>query len=917
MMNMMDKLFERLLAETDSNDATPVERAALSSTLARAETSSPAQSGDATERLASHFDGALNAEEAERFTVALAATPDDIYELEAAQAFLDEIAMQREAAPTDLVAAAVADNVQKTPRRVVRRSGFLGSVSWGRQFAWAGGAAATVLLGVIIVDRAGDIITDPTVAVVSTNAIDGESFSITSKEAPVSTVASLPPVRELRPVGLAQQNPPRANYQPRDVRNERDRAVPSGSVEQGLPKGVTVYDNLLASTPTPPPAATPAETVGGTGAANTPVRSLSPQGSAQTRAVTGADVFRTDRSANVTASFPPVAQAAPAAPLAYNMLGGRVSELNARVAPGFSPQNTERYPGARPNAVKVVADEPVSTFSLDVDTASYANVRRYLTQGTLPPADAVRVEEMVNYFDYAYMVPRDRNVPFLPSVAVYPSPWNPDTQILHVGIKGYDLPRSERPKTNLVFLIDTSGSMNEPAKLPLVKRSFQLLVEQLKEDDHVSIVVYAGSAGMVLPPTPGWDKDRILASLDRLQAGGSTAGGEGIRQAYELAKANFDRSGVNRVILATDGDFNVGITDPNALEAFVARERASGVFLSVLGYGGGNYNDLLMQKLAQAGNGTAAYIDTLSEARKVFVDEMSSTLFTIAKDVKVQIEFNPERVAEYRLIGYETRMLNQTDFNNDRVDAGDVGSGHTVTALYEITPVGSRAQMTDPLRYGTRRDVRPAQSELAFVKIRYKLPDEDESKLITRPVENRDIVSDFGRLPIDYRFAAAVAGSAQLLRNDPYIKSFDFERAIEIAQAARGDDEFGYRNEFIQLLRRASAMAPRTSAASADAAVTYVAPNPPRPLTSHAVTADDYPPESVRLQEQGTVKVRYLVGVNGQVGRCEVAVSSGTPRLDDAACNMVTQRWRFTPATLLGGGPIAVWQEANIAFALR
>jgi Ca-activated chloride channel family protein len=414
---------------------------------------------------------------------------------------------------------------------------------------------------------------------------------------------------------------------------------------------------------------------------------------------------------------------------------------------------------------------------------------------------------MVNYFDYAYMVPRDRNVPFLPSVAVYPSPWNPDTQILHVGIKGYDLPRGERPKANLVFLIDTSGSMNEPAKLPLVKRSFQLLVEQLKEDDHVSIVVYAGSAGTVLPPTPGSDKDRILASLDRLQAGGSTAGGEGIRQAYELAKANFDRNGVNRVILATDGDFNVGITDPNALEAFVARERASGVFLSVLGYGGGNYNDLLMQKLAQAGNGTAAYIDTLNEARKVFVDEMSSTLFTIAKDVKVQIEFNPERVAEYRLIGYETRMLNQTDFNNDRVDAGDVGSGHTVTALYEITPVGSRAQMTDPLRYGTRRDVRPAQSELAFVKVRYKLPNEDESKLLTRPVENRDVVSDFNRLPIDYRFAAAVAGSAQLLRHDPHIKSFDYGRAIEIAQSARGDDEFGYRNEFIQLLRSAQSAA--------------------------------------------------------------------------------------------------------------
>ncbi len=483
-----------------------------------------------------------------------------------------------------------------------------------------------------------------------------------------------------------------------------------------------------------------------------------------------------------------------------------------RQRPHMPPTRSRRTPSVipvrEPNAVKLVANEPVSTFSLDVDTASYANVRRYLNQNVLPPVDAVRVEEMVNYFDYAYMMPRDRDAPFAPSVVVYPSPWNPDTQILHVGIKGYDIPRSERPKANLVFLIDTSGSMNSPDKLPLVKRSFQMLVEQLKPEDRVSIVVYAGSAGMVLEPTPGWDKDRILASLDRLQAGGSTAGGEGIRQAYDLAKLNFDRNGVNRVILATDGDFNVGITDPSALEAFVARERTSGVFLSVLGYGGGNYNDLLMQKLSQAGNGTAAYIDTANEARKVLVDEMSSTLFTIAKDVKVQVEFNPNRVAEYRLIGYETRMLNQTDFNNDRVDAGDVGAGHTVTALYEITPVGSRAQTVDPRRYGgPTADARSAQSEIAFVKIRYKLPNEDKSKLITRPVANADVVSDFNRLPIDYRFAAAVAGGAQLLKHDPSIKSFDYGRAIEIAQGARGDDEFGYRNEFVQLLRSAQTAA--------------------------------------------------------------------------------------------------------------
>jgi len=416
----------------------------------------------------------------------------------------------------------------------------------------------------------------------------------------------------------------------------------------------------------------------------------------------------------------------------------------------------------------------------------------------------------VNYFDYSYAVPKDRAAPFQPTVAVYPSPWNKDTQILHIGIKGFDLPKTERPKANLVFLIDTSGSMNQPNKLPLLKRSFQLLVNQLRSEDRVSIVVYAGSAGTVLEPTAGSDKAKILAAIDRMQAGGSTAGGEGIRQAYELAKANFDKTGVNRVLLATDGDFNVGITDPKALEDFVARERSSGVFLTVLGFGVDNYNDLMMQKLSQAGNGAAAYIDTINEARKVFVDEIGSTLFTIAKDVKIQVEFNPARVAEYRLIGYETRMLNRTDFNNDKVDAGDIGSGHTVTALYEITPVGSKVQAADPLRYGSKAptaNVTSPQTEIAFLKIRYKLPNEDESKLITRPIVQRDVEPDFSKLPIDIRFAAAVAGSAQLLRHDPYIKSFDYSQAIALAQGAKGDDEFGYRNEFVQLLRMAQTAA--------------------------------------------------------------------------------------------------------------
>ncbi len=466
--------------------------------------------------------------------------------------------------------------------------------------------------------------------------------------------------------------------------------------------------------------------------------------------------------------------------------------------------NTEKYPHATQNPVKVVSEEPVSTFSVDVDTASYANVRRFLNEGSLPPADAVRVEEMVNYFDYSYAVPKDRSAPFEPTVAVYPTPWNKDTQILHIGIKGFDLPKAERPKANLVFLIDTSGSMDEPNKLPLLKRSFRMLVDQLQPKDHVAIVVYAGTVGTVLEPTAGSEKTKIMAAIDQLDAGGSTAGGEGIRRAYELAESTFIKDGVNRVILATDGDFNVGITDPNALEDFVTRKRGTGIYLTVLGFGEDNYNDLMMQKLAQAGNGTAAYIDTLNEARKVFVQQISGTLFTIAKDVKIQVEFNPARVAEYRLIGYETRMLNRTDFNNDKVDAGDIGSGHTVTALYEITPVGSKAAMADPLRYKNKPDMEKSSTgEIAFVKIRYKLPDQDISKLITRPVTDADVQTDFAKLPTDMRFAASVAGAAQLLRHDSYIKDFNLGRAIDIAQNAKGQDAFGYRTEFVQLLRSA------------------------------------------------------------------------------------------------------------------
>ncbi len=481
----------------------------------------------------------------------------------------------------------------------------------------------------------------------------------------------------------------------------------------------------------------------------------------------------------------------------------------ARPAPPtgyWQPENTSRFPDAKPNAVIVTAEQPVSTFSIDVDTASYGVVRNALTDGALPPADAVRVEEMVNYFDYSYPLPQDRRVPFRASVRVYPTPWNKDTQILHIGIKGFDIPKKERPAANLVFLIDTSGSMDEPNKLPLLIRAFHLLVEQLTAKDRVAIVTYAGNAGVVLEPTSGADKPKILAALDRLSAGGSTAGGEGIRMAYQLAEANFIKGAVNRVLLATDGDFNVGITDPKALEDFVTRERSSGVYLTCLGFGNDNYQDATMQKLAQAGNGNAAFIDTLNEAHKVFVDQISGTLFTIANDVKIQIEFNPARVAEYRLIGYETRLLNRTDFNNDRVDAGDIGSGTTVTALYEITPVGSKAVMSDPLRYRKPAAGDP-NGELAFLKIRYKLPGETVSKLINRPVTDADVAREFNSISPDMRFVASVAGAAQLLRHDPYIKDFDYDRARAIAVAARGDDPFGYRAEFIRMLDLAKSAA--------------------------------------------------------------------------------------------------------------
>lgn len=468
----------------------------------------------------------------------------------------------------------------------------------------------------------------------------------------------------------------------------------------------------------------------------------------------------------------------------------------------------DRFEAATPNPVKKTTEEPVSTFSIDVDTASYAFVRRALNNGTLPPKNAVRIEELINYFDYDYPLPEDRSIPFKPTVAVFPTPWNPDTKLLHIGIKGFDIIAQKRPRSNLVFLIDVSGSMKDRDKLPLLKNAFRMLVETLDPEDRVAMVVYAGAAGTVLEPVKVKEKGKILAALDRLSVGGSTAGGAGIRQAYALAEANFDPDGVNRVILATDGDFNVGIRNPEELKGFVERKRKTGIFLTVLGFGLGNYNDALMQKLAQNGNGVAAYIDTLNEARKVLVDEAHANLFTIAKDVKIQVEFNPAKVAEYRLIGYETRLLRREDFNNDLVDAGDVGAGHTVTAIYEITPTGSKAKLIDDLRYGKpettgKENVEAKSGEYAFLKIRYKLPKAKDSRLLKRAVDKESEYQSLDSAPGEVRFASAVAAFGQLLRGDSYVKDFTYNDVITIAESARGKDRFGYRTEFLNLVRLA------------------------------------------------------------------------------------------------------------------
>ncbi|MGN7720157.1 YfbK domain-containing protein [Chitinophaga sp. 22620] len=472
-------------------------------------------------------------------------------------------------------------------------------------------------------------------------------------------------------------------------------------------------------------------------------------------------------------------------------------------------QNTNEFGKFSENKYHTAKNDPLSTFSADVDRASYTLVRRSLGQGQLPETDAVRVEELINYFDYNYTAPQNQDpVAIHTDLAV--CPWNPSHQLVRIGIQGKRIPTDNLPPSNLVFLLDVSGSMSGENRLPLVKQAFKLLVQQLRAKDRVSIVVYAGAAGMVLPSTSGSEKARIIAALDKLEAGGSTAGGEGIRLAYRIAGENFMKEGNNRVILATDGDFNVGISSGKELEKLIEKEREQGVFLSVLGFGMGNYKDNKLETLADKGNGNYAYIDDFEEARRTFATEFGGTLFTIAKDVKLQVEFNPAQVQGYRLIGYENRLLDKEDFNDDKKDAGDMGSGHTVTALYEIVPAGSLMPQTgsvDPLKYQQPAPL-PAplvqSKEVLTVKVRYKAPQGKKSQLLQAVLQAG--AKPITECPADFRLAASVAQFGMLLRNSPHAGKSSYDGAIKLAVSAKGEDPEGYRAEYIQLLKKAQAL---------------------------------------------------------------------------------------------------------------
>lgn len=484
----------------------------------------------------------------------------------------------------------------------------------------------------------------------------------------------------------------------------------------------------------------------------------------------------------------------------------QTTELH-HIRPPAESLDRESYKHLTDNPVKRVAEQPVSTFSIDVDTGAYANVRRFLNQGNLPREDAVRIEELVNYFSYDYPQP-EGSQPFSVTTELSATPWNKDTLLLHVGVQGKDIAKQNLPPSNLVFLIDVSGSMQSANKLELLKTSMKLLSKQLRPQDKVSMVVYAGASGVILPPTAGDQTAAIYQALDQLVAGGSTNGAAGIKLAYQMAEQGFVENGINRVILATDGDFNVGTTNFEALKDLVKEKRKSGVALTTLGFGMGNYNDHLMEQIADAGNGNYAYIDTLNEAQKVLVDEISSTLNTIAKDVKIQIEFNPSQVAEYRLIGYENRILKREDFNNDKIDAGEIGAGHSVTALYEVSLVGSKGNLNDPLRYGVKSRLEKSikNNELAFLRLRYKKPNGNKSILIEQAINRQHLQTELAQTSDRFRFSASVAAFGQQLRGADYLKDYGYTDILELARHSRGKDPFGYRGEFVKLVNLAKSL---------------------------------------------------------------------------------------------------------------
>ena len=464
--------------------------------------------------------------------------------------------------------------------------------------------------------------------------------------------------------------------------------------------------------------------------------------------------------------------------------------------------NTERYQKQPDQPVKAVAQEPVSTFSIDVDTGSYANVRRFLNDGGLPPEDAVRIEEIVNYFPYNYPLPTGTH-PFAIHTQTVDSPWQPEAKLIKIGIQAQDLAKKELPPANLVFLVDISGSMNSPEKLPLVKKTLRILTEQLRPQDKVTLITYASGEALVLPPTSGDNKDEILRAINKLQAGGSTAGESALKMAYEQAQKAYVKNGINRILLATDGDFNVGVSDTETLKSMVAEKRKSGISLTTLGFGTGNYNEDMMEQIADAGDGNYSYIDNEKEAKKVLQHQLTSTLATVAQDVKIQVEFNPATVKEYRLVGYTNRTLRNEDFNNDKVDAGDIGSGHSVTAIYEIIPQGKQGWLNES-RYQKAPAASGGKNEYAFVKVRYKLPGQSTSKLIEQAVPAISI--PLAQADEDTRLALAAASYAQALRGGEYNGKLDWDAIERMAKQAKGKDPFGLQEEFVELVKIAKSL---------------------------------------------------------------------------------------------------------------